>query len=132
MKARVKIEGKTFDVEVESLQTQPVIARVDGVTIEVWLESSSSADQKSVTSATVVNDKRSELHAPIPGTIVSIAVKAGDSVAYGQEICVLDAMKMKNPIRSPRDGEIDAVLITLGQTVKHNDVLVTFTRSDPA
>ncbi len=57
-----------------------------------------------------------------------MAVKAGETVAYGQEICILDAMKMKNPIRSPRAGEIGEVLITVGQTVKHNDVLVTFTQ----
>ena len=79
MKARVKIEGKTFDVEVESLQTQPVIARVDGVPIEVWLESSSNAQlPRSKKRDECNNCKRtsnSELHAPIPGTIVSIAVK---------------------------------------------------------
>jgi biotin carboxyl carrier protein len=136
MKVRVKIEGKTFEVEVESLQTQPVIARVDGVPIQVWLEGSSTvqlpADQKSGTSATTLKDKRSDIRAPIPGTIVSVSVKAGDTVAYGQELCILDAMKMKNPIRSPRDGEIGEVHITLGQTVKQNDPLVTFVRSELA
>jgi glutaconyl-CoA/methylmalonyl-CoA decarboxylase subunit gamma len=136
MKVRVKVEGKTFEVEIESLQSQPIIARVDGEPVEVWLESNSSAhphtDLQNTAGIPTIQDKRNDLRAPIPGTITSIAVKAGDMVSYGQEICVLDAMKMKNPIRSPRDGEIGEVNITVGQTVKHNDLIVTFLQSDLA
>jgi len=136
MKVRVKVEGKTFEVEIDSLQTQPVIARVDGVPIEVWLESAAGARPpaggQSAAGTSLNKDKRSDIRAPIPGTITSVAVKAGDTVSYGEEICVLDAMKMKNPIRSPRDGEIGEVYITVGQTVKHNDLLVTFAQSDLA
>jgi len=134
MKVRVKIEGKTFEVEIDSLQTQPVVALVDGTPVEVWLESASAdrphLDQTPTASKAASKDKRSDIRAPIPGTITSVAVKAGDRVAYGQEICILDAMKMKNPIRSPRDGEIGEVCITVGQIVKHNDLLVTFALSD--
>ena len=134
MKVRVKVEGKVFEVEIDTLQNQPVIARVDGTPIEVWLESGSgerppaggALDQ----STAALKDKHLEIRAPIPGTIVSVSVKAGDTVSYGQEICILDAMKMKNPIRSPRAGEIGEVCIAVGQTVKHNDLLVTFALSD--
>jgi hypothetical protein len=44
MKVRVKIAGKIFDVEIDTLHTQPVIARVDGEPIEVWLESAPGED----------------------------------------------------------------------------------------
>lgn len=64
--------------------------------------------------------------APIPGIIVSIAVKVGDTVAVGQELCVLEAMKMKNVIRSPRAGTIAAVRISTGQHVKHRDLLFEY------
>ena len=134
MKVRVKVEGKVFEVEIDSLQTQPVIARVDGTPIEVWLESGSgerpAADQTGGRGADSLKEKRTEIRAPIPGTIISVGVKAGDTVSYGQEICILDAMKMKNPIRSPRAGDIGEVCIVVGQTVKHNDLLVTFAPSD--
>jgi biotin carboxyl carrier protein len=136
MKVRVKVEGKVFEVEIDSLQTQPVIARVDGALVEVWLEGGPGerlpAEQEPAESNATLKVKRTDIRAPIPGTITSVTVKAGDSVAYGQEICILDAMKMKNPIRSPRDGEIGEVFIIVGQTVKHNDVLVTFTQTEPA
>ena len=134
MKVRVKIAGKIFDVEIDSLHTQPVIARVDGESIEVWLESapgvSTPAEKPSLDAQAAVQDKKIEIRAPIPGRIISVAVKAGDTVSYGQELCVLDAMKMKNPIRSPRDGEIGEVFITVGQTVKHNELLVVFAQAD--
>jgi biotin carboxyl carrier protein len=64
--------------------------------------------------------------APIPGVIISIQVKQGDEVSLGQELCVLEAMKMKNTIRSPRAGVIASVNVSSGETVKHHDVLVEF------
>ncbi len=64
--------------------------------------------------------------APIPGVIVSVAAKVGDAVTVGQELCVLEAMKMKNVIRSPRAGTIAAVRVAAGQHVKHRDPLFEF------
>jgi biotin carboxyl carrier protein len=64
--------------------------------------------------------------APLPGTIEAIAVQAGDRVDAGQELCVLEAMKMKNVIRSSRSGEIARLHVSVGQHVKHNDALVEF------
>ena len=59
--------------------------------------------------------------------IISVAVAAGDQVEVGQELCVLEAMKMKNVIRAPRAGEIGKVLVTAGEHVQHHDVLMEFT-----
>ncbi len=66
------------------------------------------------------------VRAPIPGVIVSVAVQPGQAVTVGQELCVLEAMKMKNVIRAPRAGVIAAVRVAVGQTVKHKDVLVEY------
>ena len=66
------------------------------------------------------------LTAPMPGTILSIAVNQGESVEQGQEICVLEAMKMKNSIRSPRQGTISEVATSPGATVAYGDLLVRF------
>jgi propionyl-CoA carboxylase alpha chain len=64
--------------------------------------------------------------APIPGVIVSIAVEPGAEVEQGQELCILEAMKMKNVIRSPRAGQIAAIKVSAGQHVKHHDLLMEF------
>jgi biotin carboxyl carrier protein len=93
---------------------------------------SASTEKKDATGGSLAKDKQTEIRAPIPGTITSVAVKPGDTITIGQEICVLDAMKMKNPIRSPREGEIAEVAITTGQTVMYNDLLVAFAVADPS
>jgi biotin carboxyl carrier protein len=62
----------------------------------------------------------------MPGTILEVNVKAGDTVQRGQQIAVLDAMKMHNLIGAPRAGTIAEVCVTAGQAVGHGDVIVRF------
>ena len=64
--------------------------------------------------------------APLPGTIIEIFVKAGDEVESGQVVLVIEAMKMKNSIRSTREGKVSAVLVSAGQTVTHKQALMEF------
>jgi biotin carboxyl carrier protein len=66
------------------------------------------------------------LTAPMPGVILEVHVKAGDSVVRGQPVAVLDAMKMHNLIGSPRDGTIGEVCVAPGQAVGHGDALVRY------
>jgi biotin carboxyl carrier protein len=66
------------------------------------------------------------LRAPIPGVVVAVKVHPGDAVTLGQELLVLEAMKMRNAIRSSRDGQISVVHVSTGQTVNHNDPLIEF------
>jgi biotin carboxyl carrier protein len=65
-----------------------------------------------------------ELVAPLPGTILSIAVAPGARIERGQELLVLEAMKMKNTIRAPQAGVVAEVLVHDGQTVRHGDLLL--------
>ena len=55
--------------------------------------------------------KLKELKAPMPGLVLKVLVKAGDEVAEGQELIVLEAMKMENAIKSPQAGIIDQVSV---------------------
>jgi biotin carboxyl carrier protein len=66
------------------------------------------------------------LNAPMPGVIIEIAVKPGDTVARGQLVAVLDAMKMHNNIKSPRAGTIAEVCVGPGQAVGHGDTIVRY------
>jgi len=63
---------------------------------------------------------------PMPGAVQSISVKVGDQVSAGQEVCVVEAMKMQNALRSERAGKVKAVHVTRGKTVNAADVLVEF------
>lgn len=68
-----------------------------------------------------------EVTAPMPGTLLSIDVKVGDAVSAGQVVCVLEAMKMKNPIRVNFDGVVSEVVAAPGQTVPFGAVLIRIT-----
>jgi len=143
MKLHITVQGRTYTVRIGDIQTRPIQAEVDGEVFEVWPEETlvpksppavisqaariappvppadvSGGDQPDAQSAVVA--------APIPGVIVEITVKAGDSVNYGQELCVLEAMKMKNSIRAGRDGVIKQVNASIGDHVHQGQVLVEF------
>jgi len=62
----------------------------------------------------------------MPGVILDIGVKAGDQVVRGQEVAVLDAMKMHNSIKSPRAGTVREVCASVGQAVGHGDPIIRF------
>jgi biotin carboxyl carrier protein len=65
-----------------------------------------------------------KIKSPLPGTVLSILVKAGDSVKVGQKLMVLEAMKMENNIDSDKDGKITAIKVNPGQSVMEGDVLI--------
>ncbi len=134
---KVKIKDHLYDVEIVDPSARPVLAVVDGTPIEVWPETDLAQAGKTQTQATgaasassstlqAENSLVKSILAPMPGVISSVAIKAGAQVAYGEEICTLEAMKMKNLIRSPRAGTISQVLVNAGQSVKHHDVLVEY------
>ena len=61
----------------------------------------------------------------MPGTILKINVKAGDSVKRGDVLCVLEAMKMENDIKAANDGVVSAVHVSQGASVNTGDALVS-------
>jgi biotin carboxyl carrier protein len=62
----------------------------------------------------------------MPGVILDIAVRAGDSVNAGDVVFALEAMKMKNLIRSPRTGTVASVEVSEGQRVPFGAVIIRF------
>jgi glutaconyl-CoA/methylmalonyl-CoA decarboxylase subunit gamma len=143
MKIHVKIQNRTYEVRIGDIHARPIQASVDGETFEVWPEemtlpsedyqppAASSADKpvKSVSlegPSVSAADKIKQVKAPIPGVIISIIVGEGDEVTYGQELCVLEAMKMKNVLRAGRAGTIAKVLVKEGESVQHSQVLMEY------
>ncbi len=64
------------------------------------------------------------LTAPMPGKILSVEVKQGDRVSRGQTVVILEAMKMKNAIKSPYDGVVLEIMVRAEQSVAYGDPLV--------
>jgi biotin carboxyl carrier protein len=136
MKYIVKVADKSFEVDIQDIHARPIIARVDGQEFEVSLgnevkQVSPREPQELKTPAVLKQPSNTsigtnELTAPLPGTVIEIFVKAGDTIEAGQVVLVIEAMKMKNSIRSTRAGKVAQVLISAGQTVAHKQPLVKF------
>lgn len=144
MKLLVKIDDQSYEVEVGDLNVRPVLATIDGEVFEIWPEDGQSAPTAAVVPvampaavkpapapasnapATASVDRNKSVIAPIPGTIVSIAVKEGNSVNPAQELFALEAMKMKNIIRATRAAKIARVLIKVGDRVTQGQALVEY------
>lgn len=62
---------------------------------------------------------------PMPGNILNVNVKVGDTVKKGQVLLILEAMKMENEIMAPKDGTVTAVNVQKGSTVESGALLVT-------
>ncbi len=71
-----------------------------------------------------INDKI--LRAFIPGTIREMGIKVGDTVQKGDQLMILDAMKMNNVVRSFFDGKVKSIFIKDGDMVKKNQEIVEF------
>lgn len=137
MKVNLTIEGKQYQVTLKDLTTRPIIAEVDGQTYEVWPEeeqasipATTSSTPTPVVAATAAPVPAAAgsltLTAPLPGVIISVEVREGQSVTSGQELYVLEAMKMKNSIKANRNGKIASIQVNPGDLVKHNQPILTF------
>ncbi|KAH0624519.1 hypothetical protein JD844_032086 [Phrynosoma platyrhinos] len=72
----------------------------------------------------LVEDTTSIVRSPMPGAVVTVSVKPGDMVTEGQEICVIEAMKMQNSLVAAKTGKVKAVHCKAGETVGEGDELV--------
>ena len=136
MKYVVKVAEKQYEVEIEDIHVSPVIARVDGQEFKVSLEAGSKPAVQKEPNGIKPDDlsqhlsgpgvNTSELTAPLPGTVIEVFMKAGDYIEAGQVVLIIEAMKMKNSIRSTRSGKIAEILVSAGQTVTHKQMLVKF------
>ncbi|MBI2921833.1 MAG: biotin/lipoyl-binding protein [Planctomycetes bacterium] len=66
---------------------------------------------------------KAEIRAPIPGLVTNVLKKAGDTVAEGEPVLILSAMKLENEIRSPRGGRVIEVRAKAGAAVEKGEML---------
>ncbi len=150
---KVTVNGRTYWVEAGDLNARPLVVVVDGREYQVQVEddtspASAEADGERPASVTLpaapppasplvtaparppapsasVPAAGYVVRAPMPGNIVDIAVREGDTVSAGQKLCALEAMKMKSALQTARAGTVIAVHVQNGQPVTYREPLFT-------
>lgn len=132
-----------FTVNVGDIIDNEATVEVNGVPYKVELDKKSSAPQKPALTqsgqtnkgvAAPVSTKPSPkpaapsrpdaVKSPLPGTIISITVKVGETVNSGDKVGVLESMKMENDIRTSKGGVVKQILVSNGDTVQEGDDLM--------
>jgi biotin carboxyl carrier protein len=122
------IDGQSFVVEVLAGAQGAVLVNGRSYHVERMADPASIATRPmAIASATLPRSVRSapgEVRAPMAGRVVHLYSHAGQSVAAGAPLIVLDAMKMENIIHAPRAGRVDEVSINVGDTVLQGALLL--------
>ncbi|MDD6013289.1 MAG: biotin/lipoyl-binding protein [Clostridiales bacterium] len=115
-KFHVNVNGTSYEVEVEEIAAgaAPAAAPVQAAAPAAAAPAAAATVAAGATSVT----------APMPGNILDIKVKVGDTVDANTVVIMLEAMKMENEIYAGAAGKVTAINVTKGSTVNSGDVLV--------
>lgn len=146
-KYQYKVQGVDYEVEIEEVEGNIAKVNVNGIPFEVELQQPINAAKhpnivkskveapKPVTTTAPAaatpaqpaapSGSGNPVKAPLPGTITNINVKVGDTVAVGDVVVVLEAMKMQNNIEAEYAGTVTSITINPGDSVMEGATLLT-------
>ena len=138
---RVRVNDRWYTVEAVDVDAEPAVVLVDGERVEVSLDQPliraaappavadapreqpvAAAPAPAPTPAPAAGGRA--FTSPMPGIVLSIAVSVGDQVTTGDDICVLEAMKMQQTLKADWSGVVSAVHVIPGQQVQDGDAIV--------
>ncbi len=138
---KFKINGNGYEVAINSVEGQTASVTVNGTPYTVELEEAPAAPAQAVpvqaapvaaapaaaaaAPAPAASGAGKPVTSPLPGVIIAIKVNVGDVVKAGQEVAVLEAMKMENSIEATHDGTVTAINVAKGDSVLEGAPIVT-------
>ena len=117
--AKVTVNGEEYTVEWENPVEEKPVIKVQPVAAKPATAPAPAA--KPVAAAPTGGHS---IKTPLPGVIIDVKVNVGDTVAKGQTVIILEAMKMENNINADREGKVTAIQVAKGDTVADGAVLV--------
>lgn len=102
------------------------LIKLNGKTLSVKLKDRYDLLLDQLGMSDLANQKINQVKAPMPGLILDIKVAPGDMVKKGDQLLILEAMKMENVLKSPGDGQVQAIVVKKGDSVEKNQVLIQF------
>jgi pyruvate carboxylase subunit B len=126
---KVSVHGETYDVQITGAnignqRNRRFYITLDGVPQEIDLEVLSGHSSPPRLGGKRMAEKPGDVHAAMPGNIIDILVKPGDSVQAGDAVLVIEAMKMETQIQAPIAGTIAAVRVQKGERVNPQEILL--------
>lgn len=118
------VNGISYPVEIISNHQNDYELLVNGVSYSFSVETPFSSQRKKMLISQASESTTIRLKAPMPGKILEVMVKTGDSVKAGDTLLILEAMKMQNAILASTKGIIKKVLIKEGDTTSKSDLLI--------
>ncbi len=136
-KYKFTIRGNEYDVHLKDIEDNIAELDVNGTIYEVRIH----GEVKTSKTPTLVRKPvqqmpgegqikktaptgKHKVTAPLPGTILKISVSIGDTVVEGQNIIVMEAMKMENQIQTSKGGEVTSIKVNVGDSVLQDDLLI--------
>ena len=138
---KITVNGNTYTVNIGRITDDTVDVTLNGRTYQVEVE----APMKKASKTPVLSRKRHVINAaegpvrtsppgapmdsgsvvaPLPGLILKLMVKEGDTVSEGQPVAIMEAMKMENEIEAPVSGKVTQVMVKEGDNVLENAVIM--------
>lgn len=136
------INGNEYDAEILGIEDSTAEVSVNGVTYSVEIDrkmqtiktpklirtlavpSTDSHPSVSKTASPSAPKGTGNIKSPLPGVILEIYVREGDSVKIGQKLLMLEAMKMENNINADKEGRVSSIKVGKGDSVMEGDILI--------
>ena len=129
--AHVTLNGKNRTLQILGEdETGEIYLQMYGADSKVLVQSVREHELSQHMHVPVEVDTSDLVMSPMPGTLISYAVQDGDHVEVGQELCIVEAMKMQNIIRSPKAGKIALCKAGVGASLKRDEVILEFQKDE--
>jgi biotin carboxyl carrier protein len=121
--AQVEVNGTKYNVQLQRVVKKSIQPLAKAAAAAVAKAATSpapaptSASGERVVSAPAADTSTSKIQSPLPGVILDIAVKVGDTVTKGQKLLILEAMKMENNINADRNGKVIEIKVNKGDSI---------------
>jgi biotin carboxyl carrier protein len=143
---QITVDGESLSIDFRSVSGQPVYSLlVNGQSYEAYVQAAEAGLEvllqgqlhvvevederhrklRESSGGPAVHSGEFNLKSPMPGLIVAVPVVEGQAVVKGQDLVILESMKMQNELKAPRDGTIGRVRVRAGDSVEQNQVLIT-------
>ena len=124
----ILVKNRSYRAEVVSVDssTKSVVLKINGRIYPVQIKDKFDLllDEMGMNSGSA--GKVNNVKAPMPGLIIDLRVKQGDSVKMGDPLLVLEAMKMENVLKAPGNGTVKSIKVKRGDSVEKNQVMIEF------